>query len=76
MSRQPREKGRAGSYGIAAFLTFLGSAAGLVGWSRFAVNRRMDLPPALPAGSRRSRPSVPAQSRSTVRASRRACRCS
>ncbi len=48
MSRQPREKGRAGSYGIAAFLTFLGSAAGLVGWSRFAVNRRMDLPPALP----------------------------
>jgi pimeloyl-ACP methyl ester carboxylesterase len=48
MSRQPREKGRAGSYGIAAFLTFLGSAAGLVGWSRFAMNRRMDLPPALP----------------------------
>ncbi|SFL59974.1 alpha/beta fold hydrolase [Methylobacterium pseudosasicola] len=48
MRRQPGKNGRAGSYGIAAVLTFLGSAAGLVGWSRFAVSRQMDLPPALP----------------------------
>ncbi|MCJ2123093.1 alpha/beta fold hydrolase [Methylobacterium sp. J-077] len=48
MSRQPAKNGRAGPYGIAAVLAFLGSAAGLIGWSRFAVNRHMDLPPALP----------------------------
>jgi len=48
MSRQPGKNGRAGPYGLAAVLTFIGSAAGLVGWSRFAVNRHMDLPPALP----------------------------
>ncbi|WP_419830545.1 alpha/beta fold hydrolase [Methylobacterium sp.] len=48
MSRQPRKKTRAGRFGIAAILTGLGSAAGLVGWSRFAVDRHMDLPPALP----------------------------
>jgi len=48
MSRPPGKNGRAGPYGLAAVLTFIGSAAGLVGWSRFAVNRHMDLPPALP----------------------------
>ncbi|MCJ2060374.1 alpha/beta hydrolase [Methylobacterium sp. J-048] len=53
MSREPHKQGRAGSYGIAAVLTFLGSAASLVGWSRFAVNRQMDLPPALPGRQER-----------------------
>ena len=48
MSGQPRKDGRAGSYGVAAALTLLGSAASLVGWSRLSVDRHMDLPPALP----------------------------
>ncbi|MCJ2093502.1 alpha/beta hydrolase [Methylobacterium sp. J-072] len=48
MGREPDKQGRARSYGIAAALTLLGSAGSLVGWSRFAVNRQMDLPPALP----------------------------
>ncbi|MGU3662712.1 alpha/beta fold hydrolase [Methylobacterium sp. A49B] len=33
---------------VAAALTVVGTAAGLVGWSRLAVDRRMPLPPALP----------------------------
>jgi pimeloyl-ACP methyl ester carboxylesterase len=44
----PESRQRSGRYGAAAALTLAGSAAGLVGWSRLAVNRRMALPPALP----------------------------
>ena len=39
---------RAGRQALATALTLAGSAAGLVGWSRLAVDRRMPLPPALP----------------------------
>jgi pimeloyl-ACP methyl ester carboxylesterase len=38
---------RAGRQALATALTLAGSAAGLVGWSRLAVDRRMPLPPAL-----------------------------
>ncbi|URD34330.1 alpha/beta hydrolase [Methylobacterium tardum] len=48
MSLQSRDRNRAGQYAAAAGLTLLGSAAGLVAWSRLLVNRHMPLPPALP----------------------------
>jgi pimeloyl-ACP methyl ester carboxylesterase len=48
MSLQSRDRNRAGQYAAAAGLTLLGSAAGLVAWSRLLVDRHMLLPPALP----------------------------
>lgn len=48
MSDQSRDGHRGRTYAVAAALTLLGSAAGLVGWSRLGVNRAMPLPPALP----------------------------
>jgi pimeloyl-ACP methyl ester carboxylesterase len=48
MSDQSWNGHRGRTYVAAAALTLLGSAAGLVGWSRFLVNRAMKLPPALP----------------------------
>ncbi|WP_457104279.1 alpha/beta fold hydrolase [Methylobacterium sp. P5_C11] len=44
----PQSRHRTGRIATAAALTLVGSAAGLVGWSRLSVNRRMPLPPALP----------------------------
>ncbi|MDP4004714.1 alpha/beta fold hydrolase [Methylobacterium sp. NEAU K] len=48
MSSQTPDRGRAGSYLAAAALSLVGAAAGLVGWTRLAVDRRMPLPTALP----------------------------